>query len=99
MININRIKKIIRSFSKMKILVLGDFMLDVFIWGKVNRISPEAPVPVVNVQKKSYMPGGAVNVAANISSLGGKCILAGVVGADRYGQRLLQEAKKIKTIK
>ena len=63
-------KSIIHKFSKARVLVIGDLILDEFIWGKVDRISPEAPVPVVLVNSESFMPGGASNVANNIASLG-----------------------------
>ncbi len=80
----------IRLFSKASVLVVGDLILDQFIWGKVDRISPEAPVPVVNVERESYMPGGSLNVAANIHSLGGRVYPCGVVGRDREGRGLLK---------
>jgi len=87
------LKKIISKFKKSRILVVGDLILDEFIWGKVSRISPEAPVPVVWVDKESFMPGGASNVANNVSSLGGKTILAGVIGKDIRGSVLKDELK------
>src|SRR3989338_2197102 len=62
--------KIISQFKNKKILVVGDIMLDKYIWGAVTRISPEAPVPVVSVQAESYAPGGAANVANNIAAFG-----------------------------
>lgn len=77
-----RLRKIIPKFSSVKILVIGDLILDEFIWGEVSRISPEAPVPVVWVKSESSMPGGAANVANNIASLGAKVHIAGVVGND-----------------
>jgi D-beta-D-heptose 7-phosphate kinase/D-beta-D-heptose 1-phosphate adenosyltransferase len=89
-----KIKDSISKFKKSKILVIGDLMLDQFIWGKVSRISPEAPVPVVWVKRESFMPGGASNVAHNLSSLGAKVLLFGVIGDDWAGTRLLQELKK-----
>ena len=61
-----RLRAIAAAFSGKRILVVGDLMLDEFIWGKVSRISPEAPVPVVNVVSESYYPGGAANVARNV---------------------------------
>lgn len=79
---IERFKKIIKHFNNTSILVVGDLMLDEFIWGKVSRISPEAPVPVVWATSESIMPGGASNVANNIRSLGGNVYMAGVVGDD-----------------
>ena len=82
---------LLSRFPKARVLVIGDLMLDEFVWGKVSRISPEAPVPVVWVQSESVMPGGAANVANNIRSLGGQVALAGVVGEDRWGQVLREE--------
>ena len=79
---------LIRSFRKAKIFVIGDFILDQFIWGKVDRISPEAPVPVVHVQKESFMLGGSLNVAHNIHSLHGLVFPCGVLGRDREGRML-----------
>lgn len=77
---------IVDQFGKTKILVVGDVMLDYYIYGDASRLSPEAPVPVVNVSEEKYVLGGAANVAANISALGGKAYLCGVVGNDRYGR-------------
>jgi D-beta-D-heptose 7-phosphate kinase/D-beta-D-heptose 1-phosphate adenosyltransferase len=71
-----------------RVLVIGDVMLDEFIWGKVARISPEAPVPVVEVTDQSFHLGGAGNVARNVRALGGQATLAGVVGRDAAGERL-----------
>ncbi|MDP2939255.1 MAG: D-glycero-beta-D-manno-heptose-7-phosphate kinase [Candidatus Omnitrophota bacterium] len=92
-------KKIISHFKTAKILVVGDLMLDEFIYGEVERISPEAPVPVVAARKRRYMPGGACNVASNIASLGAKVSLVGVVGNDSNGLQLISElkARKIQT--
>ena len=70
------------SFSKLKILVIGDVMIDAYIWGSVSRISPEAPVPVVNVKNKEKRLGGAANVALNLQSLGVQPILCAVIGND-----------------
>ncbi|MBU3758868.1 MAG: D-glycero-beta-D-manno-heptose-7-phosphate kinase [Candidatus Omnitrophica bacterium] len=69
-------------------------MLDQFVWGSVNRISPEAPVPVVNVQRESYMPGGALNVANNIRTLGGTVYPCGVVGRDLEGRMLVKTIRR-----
>ena len=87
-LNFGRLKSIISSFKDAKVLVVGDLILDEFIWGKVSRISPEAPVPVVWVESENFMPGGASNVANNIRSLGGEVYLAGVVGGDSRGEIL-----------
>ncbi len=86
--NLARLKQVISKFSKAKVLVVGDLILDEFIWGNVSRISPEAPVPVVWVSSENFMPGGASNVANNICSLGGEVSLVGVVGNDSRGEIL-----------
>jgi len=91
--NFSKMKSIISSFSGKKILVVGDLILDEFIWGKVSRISPEAPVPVVWVKDESFMPGGASNVANNINALGGKSYLVGIVGSDDRAGILKGELK------
>ncbi len=72
-------------------LVLGDVMLDEYIWGEVRRISPEAPVPVVEVKRRTFIPGGAANTAANIAALGGRPVLVSVVGPDHAASRLREE--------
>jgi D-beta-D-heptose 7-phosphate kinase/D-beta-D-heptose 1-phosphate adenosyltransferase len=81
----------IAKFPQVGVLVVGDLILDHYIWGKVNRISPEAPVPVVHVSSESLKLGGAANVYNNIVSLGGRADLCGVVGADEGGRQLLQQ--------
>ena len=86
-----RLRRLLVACRRATVLVVGDLMLDEFVWGKVSRISPEAPVPVVWVQSESVMPGGAANVANNLRALGAGVRLAGVVGADPWGQRLLKE--------
>ena len=73
---------LLNEFHKARVLVLGDVMLDRFVYGSVERISPEAPIPVMSVERISDMPGGAANVARNIAALGAQCVLLGVVGAD-----------------
>ncbi len=80
--------KILKNFGKKRILIIGDLILDHYIWGLVERISPEAPVPVVDVKKEDYNLGGASNVAANIVSLGGKATVVGVRGDDFFGELL-----------
>lgn len=93
--NPERLLEILEKFKSLKILVVGDVMLDRYIFGKVERISPEAPVPVVEVQREEFRLGGAGNVAHNLASLGVKTYLVGAVGQD-YGaqivRRLLKEA-------
>ena len=82
-------KEWIAGFAGKRILVIGDLMLDEFIWGKVSRISPEAPVPVVNVTGESYYPGGAANVARNVREFTSDVAVMGIAGADPAGRRLL----------
>ncbi|MBI5211091.1 MAG: D-glycero-beta-D-manno-heptose-7-phosphate kinase [Elusimicrobia bacterium] len=86
-----RLGEYVREFSAKRILVLGDLMLDQFIRGSVHRISPEAPVPVVQVQTEHFVPGGAGNVARNLASLGAGVILVSVVGDDPAASRLLSD--------
>lgn len=87
----NKALNIIDRFPEAKVLVVGDIMVDHFIWGKVRRISPEAPVPVVEVSKDEMLWGGGANVMNNIYTAGGQVFLAGVIGDDVTGQRLLEE--------
>src|SRR5262245_23120098 len=75
-------QEIVAAFPGKRVLVIGDVMLDEYIWGEVRRISPEAPVPVVEARRSTYAPGGAGNTAANVVSLGGQAMLGGVVGRD-----------------
>ena len=75
-------ESLIASFSQQSILIIGDVMLDTYIWGDVRRISPEAPVPVVEARSRTHAPGGAANVASNVAALGGTAHLGGVVGID-----------------
>ena len=91
-----KFRKIIEGFSDVKILVVGDLMLDEFVWGKVSRISPEAPIPVVKASSETCVPGGAANVAVNLSSMGAKVFLSGVIGKDNEGRVLKRELKSRK---
>jgi len=84
---------ILNNFKKASVLVIGDLVMDHFVWGKVRRISPEAPVPVVEVSSESFMLGGAANVVNNIHSLGGKVLVCGVVGRDEMGKKLIHELR------
>lgn len=84
-----RLAQAIARFPERQVLVVGDLMLDNFIWGEVNRISPEAPVPVVEVREESQLLGGSANVAHNLASLGGRVLVTGVVGQDPAGQALM----------
>lgn len=78
----------VARFDKTRILVIGDVIIDQFIWGTVNRISPEAPVPVVNVNREEFLLGGSANVLKNVYSLGGQGALCGVIGSDLMGEQL-----------
>jgi rfaE bifunctional protein kinase chain/domain len=79
----------IEQFTGARVLVLGDIMLDRYFWGQVDRISPEAPVPVVRIDRRSARLGGAANVAANLNALGARASLAGLVGDDRAGDEVM----------
>ena len=92
------IKSIFKQFKKKHFLVIGDIMLDKYITGNVDRISPEAPVPIVRITDKFWRVGGAANVAKNIISLGAKSTLIGVVGDDISGQELISTLGKSKSI-
>jgi rfaE bifunctional protein kinase chain/domain len=85
---------IIDSFAERKVVVLGDLMLDHFIWGSVSRISPEAPVPVVRVTRESFHLGGSGNVVSNLAALGAVAVPVGVVGADESGRLLVHELEQ-----
>lgn len=80
--SVQKISDLFKAFQKLKVLVIGDVMIDAYIWGAVSRISPEAPVPVVNVKTREKRMGGAANVALNIQSLGAEPILCAVLGDD-----------------
>ena len=93
-----RAHEIIQSMAERKIVILGDVMLDEFVWGDVTRISPEAPVPVVDIRRESIHLGGAANVLANAAALGAKACVIGVTGNDAAGERLrkrLEEASPL----
>ena len=91
---------LLRKISGLRVLVIGDVMLDHYIWGDATRISPEAPVPVVDIARDSWTAGGAANVALNIASLGARCTVAGFIGRDEAGTRLtaILKGKNIDTI-
>ncbi len=84
-----RLLACLKRFPQARLLVVGDVMLDQFIWGRVERISPEAPVPVVEVVRESFHLGGAANVAANVAALGGQVSVCGIIGNDLDGRRTL----------
>jgi len=81
---------LLKKISGLRLLVVGDVMLDHYIWGDATRISPEAPVPVVDIARDSWTAGGAANVALNIASLGARCTVAGFIGNDEAGAKLTQ---------
>ncbi len=90
---------LLKKIARLRILVVGDVMLDHYIWGDATRISPEAPVPVVDIARDSWTAGGAANVALNIASLGARCAVSGFIGQDDAGERLtaILHSKKIAT--
>jgi D-beta-D-heptose 7-phosphate kinase/D-beta-D-heptose 1-phosphate adenosyltransferase len=92
---------LLKKITGLRILVVGDVMLDRYIWGDATRISPEAPVPVVDVLRESWTAGGAANVALNVAALGARCTVAGYVGPDESGAKLAQslDNKKIAVIR
>ena len=83
-----KLNQILHSLAGRRVLVIGDVMMDEYVWGNVRRISPEAPVMVVEVESESYMPGGAANVVNNIQALGGITSIVGVIGDDEMGRAL-----------
>ena len=84
------IEEVFKAFEDLNVLVIGDVMIDAYVYGTVNRISPEAPVPVVNVKKRESRLGGAANVARNLVSLGAKATLCSVIGDDLYADQLIK---------
>jgi len=87
-------KELFKKFEKTGILVIGDLMIDQYIWGRVKRISPEAPVPVVEVTEENLLLGGAANVAHNVLSLGGRVFIAGIIGEDDNGKILINKLRE-----
>ena len=85
------LRRHIQRFPQASVLVIGDLILHHYIWGRVSRISPEAPVPVVHVESESMRLGGAANVFNNILSLGGRADICGIIGSDEAGRLLLKE--------
>jgi D-beta-D-heptose 7-phosphate kinase/D-beta-D-heptose 1-phosphate adenosyltransferase len=94
-VNKQEMTSFISRFKSARIMVIGDLMVDEYIWGSVSRISPEAPVPVVSVTSESLRLGGAGNVVNNIHSLGGKLLIGGVVGNDEMGRKIVQDLHKM----
>ena len=87
-------KKLFEDFSKLNIMIIGDVMVDSYLWGKVERISPEAPIPIVALRKRENRMGGAANVAMKIRAMGAKPILCSVIGSDAKGDQFLELLKK-----
>src|SRR5207248_6881876 len=87
-VNLNRLEQILERAASKRITVIGDLMLDEFVWGKVGRISPEAPVPIVEVTGESLYPGGAANVARNLREFVDHVAVIGMLGKDRSGRQL-----------
>ena len=85
---VDRVEELLRGFSSKRVLVIGDLMLDEFVWGRVSRISPEAPVPVVEVIRESYYAGGAANVARNVREFTPSVFVMGLIGEDTQSQKL-----------
>lgn len=94
--DLKRLRQILDRASSKRILVIGDLMLDEFVWGKVGRISPEAPVPVVEVTGESFFPGGAANVARNLREFCDRVSIVGLIGKDRQAEQLRELLGKCK---
>src|SRR5881396_3445368 len=92
----DRIEALLTRMATTKVVVVGDAMLDVYLVGEVDRVSPEAPVPVVTVHASRHGLGGAANVAANVAALGADCRLVAVVGEDQRGQSVRAELDDLK---
>jgi len=89
-------KRLFEEFNRLNILIIGDVMVDSYLWGKVERISPEAPIPIVALRKRENRMGGAANVAMNIKAMGANPILCSVIGTDEKGDQFLELLKKEK---
>ena len=89
----NSLSKLLDDMNDKKVLIVGDLMLDKFIWGDISRVSAESPVPIIKVERVTYNSGGSGNTANNIVSLGGKVIVVGIIGNDAEGEILLKELK------
>src|SRR3954454_19865233 len=89
-----RLQKLLDGFAGKRVLVVGDCMLDEYLWGSVSRISPEAPVMVVEQLRTTYAAGGASNAAANVVAMGGSACIVSVAGDDAMGRRLRQELER-----
>ena len=94
MLKVERVVELIEKFKNLKIAVVGDMMIDSYLLGDVTRISPEAPVPVVNVNKERFVLGGAANVSNNLRNLNSQVITYGVIGDDENGQKLIKKLEE-----
>jgi D-beta-D-heptose 7-phosphate kinase/D-beta-D-heptose 1-phosphate adenosyltransferase len=94
-LDLRRLATLVRSFARVRLLVIGDVVLDEYLWGEVERVSPEAPVPVVHVQRESQVLGGAGNVVRNAVALGAPCAFVSAVGEDGAGARVLALLKDL----
>src|SRR5271170_5442413 len=95
-ISLGRLESLIKRFRGRRIAVVGDWMLDRYVWGTATRLSPEAAVPVVEITKQTECLGGAGNVAANLAALGARVESFGIIGADDAGKSLLNSMKALK---
>lgn len=94
-LDVRRLEQLVAGFERLRLLVVGDAMLDEYLWGDVERVSPEAPVPVVHVQRESVALGGAGNVVRNAIAMGARALLVTAVGDDRGGERLVDLLKEL----
>lgn len=94
-LELRRLERLVAGFERRKLLVIGDVMLDEYLSGDVDRISPEAPIPVVHVHRESVALGGAANVARNAVAMGAQCVVCAVVGSDAGGDRLIDLMKEL----
>jgi D-beta-D-heptose 7-phosphate kinase/D-beta-D-heptose 1-phosphate adenosyltransferase len=94
-LELRRLERLIDGFSRVRLLVVGDVVLDEYVWGEVERVSPEAPVPVVHVREETVVLGGAANAVRNVVALGGKAECCALVGEDSAGRRLIELLKEL----
>jgi rfaE bifunctional protein kinase chain/domain len=94
-LELSRLEKLVHGFERVRLLVVGDVMLDEYLWGDVERVSPEAPVPVVHVRRESRALGGAGNVVRNVVAMGARCRFCAVVGDDNAGDRIVDLLKEL----
>jgi D-beta-D-heptose 7-phosphate kinase/D-beta-D-heptose 1-phosphate adenosyltransferase len=94
-LSLRRLERVVDGFPRLRLLVVGDAMLDEYLWGDVERVNPEAPVPVVHVKRQSTALGGAANVVRNVVAMGAECLLGGVIGDDAAGDRVVDLMKEL----